>query len=299
MMFILCYLFATVRLNTYPYQFDEGYVEFWYQIPITDIFLTPISSDSFKGEISYNFVVYEPSGDSTVRQGNKVFFSDEVVKSEKEIAICSDTLSFYSSDILLGKKKNFGAAFKRNDVTFTPIINCTFSNLDTLFSYIEIYGLIPDSLFYEVRYQISNNKSKIMYDAYFKRPKYEYKTHDTISIFLGSFSKGNYTLKLEVFEPALNMVIQKEVGFRVIEVLFDITNARYAWEIKYLVSEKEYKKFLKMDYPTQIKYLEKFWSKRNYAMLWCDSNGDGDYEPKGNLDFEDDFTRDIPIKWTK
>ncbi len=391
MMFILWYLFATVRLNTHAYQFDEGYVEFWYQIPITDIFFTPISSDSFKGEVSYDFVVYEPGGDSTVRQGRRVFFSEklnigdyvfdcfplwlypghfvcklvintggEVAKSEKKIAICSDTISFYSSDILLSKKKIYGSAFKRHDITFTPIISCTFSNLDTLFSYFEIYGLIPDSLLYEVRYQILNNKSKIVYDAYFKRPKYEYRCYDTISIFLGNFSTGNYTLKVEVFEPALNMLIQKGVGFKVKKALFDITEARYAREIKYLVSEKEYKKFLKMDYPRLIDYLKKFWSKRNYKefekrlleadekfstsnlrgrdtnqgkfyilngppdeieyrpmettgapaqvwyyeskgllLLWCDSNGDGDYELMGNLDFEDDFTRDIPIKWTK
>lgn len=156
------------------------------------------------------------------------------------------------------------------------------------------------------------------------------------------------------------MSIQKSCEFKISEIDFDITDKPYAREIKYLVSEKEYKKFLKMSHSNQIEYLKKFWSKRDYksfekrlleadqkfstsnlkgrdtnqgrffilygppdeieyrpmettgapaqvwhyeargwSLLWCDSDNDGNYELKGNVDFGKDFTRDIPIRWTK
>jgi len=392
--YILCsILFFAIDMQTTLYQFDEGYCEFWYQIPVSHIFsIEEISSsqDSIVKKYTYKIIIYTNYRDSTTREGIKVgivknsqknyiidffslylpagkfpFYFEVISGSEKAvkkgtIEIKPDTFSFYCSDIVLSGKMRRNAEFMRCGLELLPLIKPEYSNRDTLFSYVEIYGFVPDSLFYTIHYQIKNNKSQVVYDSYLNRFKYEDIQFDTLSIYLGFYSSGDYTLFVEITDPALDLSIQNKCSFKVKELLPDIADEPFAWEIKYLVSEKEYKKFLRKEHTQQIEYLKRFWAKRNYdefdkklteadekfstsnlrgcdtnqgkfyiqngppdeieyrpmettgypaqvwyyesrglRLLWCDSNGDGDYELVGNLDFEDDWTKDIPIRWTK
>jgi GWxTD domain-containing protein len=123
---------------------------------------------------------------------------------------------------------------------------------------------VPDSLFYEIHYRIIDNSSSIVLDKAFKRVKFDYDQFDTISIPLQSYVNGDYSLVVEVFDLALGLKAKKDCSFRLKEVLPEVLDKKFAWEIRYLVSEKEYKRFQKMDYSQQVEYLKRFWAKRDY-----------------------------------
>lgn len=49
---------------------------------------------------------------------------------------------------------------------------------------------------------------------------------------LSNYRTGEYTMTVEVFKPALGIKIHKETIFKVKEMVFDITSAKYARENK-------------------------------------------------------------------
>uniref|UniRef100_A0A7C4XEF4 GWxTD domain-containing protein n=1 Tax=candidate division WOR-3 bacterium TaxID=2052148 RepID=A0A7C4XEF4_UNCW3 len=296
---IIYFLFSIIDIQTALYKFDEGYCEFWYRIPLAHIFSMnefTIAGDSIIKEYAYEITVYPSEGrDSTQRKGIKIavirnnqkdgYIIDciplylpsgafsyrfiinsggEKIMKNSEIVVLPDTTLFYTSDIILSSKLARDAHFIRQGIQLFPLLNPVYSNRDTLFSYLEIYGLVPDTLFYEICYQVRDSLSNILFNQKFRRPKYDYKQFDTLSISLSNYSTGRYKLFMEIFEPALDLKIQKECDFEVKEALPDITDEEFAWEIKYLVSEKDYKKFCGLNYVGKIQYLKKFWSKRNY-----------------------------------
>lgn len=300
-MMIVFVLFTFIEIKTELYIFDEGYCEFWYKIPVSHIFsMDEISGkkDTLIKEYSYEIIIFAQNHpDSTFKKGIKraaviagkktdydyiidyfpLYMSEgrfkyrfsissygEAVKADGEFEVLPDTATFYLSDPILANKNFRDSVFMRNGIPLIPLINPEYSNRDTLFSYIEVYGLVPDSLFYEIYYKIKDSLSNILLEKSFVRPKYEYKQFDTFSIYLGDYSSGSYTLNITIYEPALSQVSIKDCSFQIKERLPDITEMPYAWEIEYLVSEKEYKNFCDMDYAQQVQYLKRFWAKRNY-----------------------------------
>lgn len=288
----IIFLIGDLQITTRIYRFEECYVELWYQIPVRNIISLQVANPNER-EFSYKLLLTAVGEkDTTVRKGIKHFVSDsgdyvydyfplwlypdtfsyqlfisallEKATITGGFKVFSDTLLFYASDLVLGLKKIKGESFSRRGIKFLPLILPQFSNYDTLFSYIEIYGLVPDSLFYTVHYQIKDSLNQIVYECNLRRPKLEYTQFDTISIPLYSLNAADYTLSVNIYDPALNTTVTRECNFRVKEVLPDILCEKFAWEIKYLVSKEEYERFSKMDYNQQVKYLKKFWAKRNY-----------------------------------
>ena len=294
---IILFLLYSNGIQTTLYKFNEGYCEFWYQIPLTQIFSTGelFASDSIIKQYAYEIILYsQETRDSISRKGIKgtvikahqktdcvidcfplylysgkfnfkfvISPGGELIVKEGVIEVIPETTLFYLSDIVLSKAGKREHIFHRK-IDLFPLIIPEYTNMDTLFAYIEIYGLVPDSLFYEIHYRIIDNSSSIVLDKAFMRVKFDYDQFDTISIPLQSYVNGDYSLVVEVFDPALNLRVQRGCGFRVKELLPEVLDKRFAWEIKYLVSEKEYKKFQKMDYSQQVDYLKRFWAKRNY-----------------------------------
>ncbi|MEO0094731.1 MAG: GWxTD domain-containing protein [candidate division WOR-3 bacterium] len=300
---LILYLIFQNQINsgieTALYQFEEGYCEFWYKIPAENIFsIDELSApaDSIVKHYLYRFVVYIEKNDSVLKEGEKytiikntsnkenyifdyfplylpsgnfsfyfeIASGGEMIRKKGRIEVLPDTALFYTSDLLLSGNIRKNKGFYRKGVELIPLIKPEYSNRDILFCYTEIYGLVPDSLFYGVHYQIKDDKRRIIYDNSFKRLKYDCTQFDTLSILLENFSAGEYTISVEIVEPTLNVKVQKKSRFKIIESLPDITDEPLAWEIKYLISEKEYKKFLKMSKEEKKLYLKKFWSKRNY-----------------------------------
>jgi len=285
-------------IQTTLYKFNEGYCEFWYQIPLTQVFSInefSASEDSIVKQYTYEIILYsKETNDSISRKGIKgtvikahqktdyvidcfplylhsgkfnfkfvINPGGELIVKEGVIEVIPETTLFYLSDIVLSKAGKRELIFHRK-IDLFPLIIPEYTNMDTLFAYIEIYGLVPDSLFYEIHYRIIDNLSSIIFDKLFRRTKFDYDQFDTMSIPLGNYISGDYSLCVEVFDPALGSRAKKDCGFRVKELLPEVLDKRFAWEIKYLVSEKEYKKFQKMDYSQQVDYLKRFWAKRDY-----------------------------------
>ncbi len=293
-MFVIILFASSIECKIY--QFEQGYAEVWYRIPVRDIFSLPTEGDALYNTYTYYIAIYsEENNDTVIREGVKgirksigagdgyvidyfpIFlytghfnytltislWGERLTKVGRIVAI-SDTTSFYASDLILGLKSDRDTLFSRRGIKYKPVIDCEYANYDMLFSYLEIYGLIPDSLFYYVNYVIIDSLHQITYNTQYKRLKYDYVQPDTHSINLSNYRKGSYKLIVEIYEPALDLSIKRESNFSIKEILPEIVDKPYAWEIKYLVSDKEYKKFLKMGYNQQIQYLKKFWSKRNY-----------------------------------
>lgn len=296
---IVIIIFGFIEIQTKLYRFDEGYCEFWYKMPVSHIFSNDeifLNKDTLIKEYSYEIAIFSLNQpDSTFKKGIKkamviankkndyivdyfplympegrfkyrfsISSYGEAVKADGEFEVLPDTTTFYCSDPILANKNFRDSVFMRNGIPLIPLINPEYSNRDTLFSYIEVYGLVPDSLFYEIHYKITDSVSNILMEKSFVRPKHEYKQFDTFSIYLGDFSSGSYGFNITVYEPALNLFALRNCGIRIKERLPDITEMPYAWEINYLVSEKEYKKFCGMGYNQQVQYLKRFWARRNY-----------------------------------
>lgn len=297
-MAIVFSLFAFLEIQSNLYKFDEGYCECWYKIPVSDIFSmdeVDKNKDTLVKQYSYKITIYAGK-DSIFREGIKRAMvtskqnSDYILDyfplyltegnfsyrlsiscgGETKIIdgvyeVLPDTAIFWLSDLILSNRTQKDGTFMRNGIQFYPSIPPVYSNKDTLFSYIEIYGLVPDSLFYVIHYKIMDSLSNLLFDKSFSRLKYNYKQFDTISIYLGTYPAGIHNLIVAVFEPALKLNAQKKCNFTIREFLPEIIDKPYAWEINYLVSENEYKKFSGLSYTQKVQYLKKFWSKRNYS----------------------------------
>ena len=294
---ILLELISTLSLTVNCYRFEAGYVEVWYQIPISQIFspqeLKSTAKDTIFIKYSYRFDIYdENKKDSSYIEGikgtyitpkqQKDYFIDYLPVSlypgvfsyrleirsgaeksfyESKIAIPSDTILFYCSDLVLGKRNNKDFIFHK--LAFTPSIISDFVDQDTLFSYLEIYGLTPDSLFYNVKYQI-NTTDNIFYERSKKRLKYADIQIDTFSVGLHDLVDGNYTFLVEVYDSALNSSISCKKAFSVKSLFDDIARMKFYSDIQYLVSDYEYNNFCHLNGYQKKIYLKKFWSKNNY-----------------------------------
>jgi len=384
-----------LTLNCNCYRFDQGYAELWYTIPTADIFSIDEldkSKNTISKKYSYRLIVSSQTGnDSATHTGIKsaevnaeqhddqimdyipiylnsgsfiyqleiVASGDKVTKSG-EIDVPSDTVLFFSSDLIASKKTRVISSFARQGVELIPLITPEFVPSETLFTYLEVYGMVPDSLFYTIRYVIVDTASNIVFSKDLRQLKYDYRQVDTLNIALTNFSQGRYQVHVAIYDPALNKMVALECGIKVKETGIDIEGMPYAYDIEIFLSTDEYRTFLGLDFAGKRAYLKKFWSKTDYlqfekrlleadekfstsnlkghktnlgkyfilngppdeieyrpmetvgkpsqvwyyhaqglSILFVDNDGDGNYEMMGNLDFEKDFTRDIPINWIK
>ncbi|MEO0162308.1 MAG: GWxTD domain-containing protein [candidate division WOR-3 bacterium] len=294
----MIYLYLIVGLLSkdffvHCFAFNNNYVEIWYLIPAEKV-CSFLSADSLY-KYNYRIIINSENGDSAIREGIKgirierskmgnfvldyfpiflypgrfgyemaITLLSERLSASGTFEVISDTTPFYLSDLVLGSKTRCDTLFCRSGIKFTPKILPEYTDLDTLFSYVEIYGLVPDSLFYSVCYQIRDSLYQVIYQNEFRRLKYDYIQFDTISISLWDYREGTFKFVVEIFEPALNIRAQKEAAFHIKKALPGIDDKPFAWEIEYLVTDQEYKKFLKMNHADQIQYLKKFWARRNY-----------------------------------
>ncbi|MBA7534460.1 hypothetical protein ES705_26706 [subsurface metagenome] len=298
MLVILC-IMTTFHFTMELYRFEGGYIEAWYQLPISQI-LSPEESlltpkDTIFKKYSCRLDIYnEEKNDSAHIEGVKGayvtalqqadYFIDYIpfylypgnfsycfiiesgscrLTYEGEIEVLSDTILFYCSDLILGSR-NRKSRFVCHGCAFTPLIDQAFTNRDTLFSYLEIYGLVPDSLYYRVKYQIIDSLDETVFEKHEQRLKYAYTQIDTFRIALGDFIDGNYTYIVEVFDSALNASVSRQKRLS-IRFLFDETaHMQFYRDIHYIISTHEYKKFSTLRDYEKRRYLKNFWSKNDY-----------------------------------
>lgn len=290
---------TTFQFTMNIYRFEGNYVEAWYQVPLSQIISPEESLSTLKDTIfkkySYCLNIYSrEKRDSARIEGVKGAYVSSVQQTdyfidyiplylypgnfsyrfiiesgsyrntyEGDIEIPSDTILFYCSDLILGSI-NRKSRFVCHGCTFALSIDQAFTNRDTLFSYMEIYGLVPDSLCYKVKYQIVDSFDNTVFEEHKQRLKYAYTQIDTFKVALCDFSDGNYTYMVEVFDSALNASISRQKRLS-IQFLFDETaHMQFYRDIYYIISTDEYKKFSTLGDYEKKRYLKNFWAKNDY-----------------------------------
>ncbi|UCG92858.1 MAG: GWxTD domain-containing protein [candidate division WOR-3 bacterium] len=279
------------------YRFEGGYVEVWYQIPAQSFLAAEelTSTQTVTKEFSFHLSIYnEETADSANIEGRqrvhitdrqqddfiinsfpvhlypgrfyyifKITSEDNNWFSDGHIEIPLDTLLFTSGDIVLGKKRA-ESEFRFRDVSFVPSLHLEFTRYDALFSYLEIYGFIPDSLSYNVCYTIRDSQGNVVFENRDKRLKYAYNQLDTFALNLGSLEEGDYTFSIEILDPAVEQTINRTKNFKIIQPPADIARMKYYSAIHYIVTPGEYRTFQRLTESEKKAYLKDFWSERDY-----------------------------------
>lgn len=302
-MLLLTYLFFSSTPVVELYCFDDDYIELWYQIPISLVLSkaeqgTLRLGDSVFVSFEYQFDIYDVSNnDSAHIEGTKgtyitteqedkslidyisaslysgeFHYSFSINNSEYDTSfidtfeILPDTAVLWSSDIVFGRKPD------REDILFhnfplIPIVQSTFSNQDTLLVYLELYGLIPDSLYYQIEYQIIDSLEHTVFAKSNQRLKYDYIQVDTVDILLADLIEGTYSYGITVQDPASGGSVSSTKKFR-IEYLYDEASLMpFYWDIQYLISIGDYESFSCLSHFEKRGYLKKFWLKENYWLF--------------------------------
>lgn len=290
---------TSLPLNFDIYQFDNSYIEVWYQIPIDQIFspqeLIYTVGDSIFRKYSYRLDIYSTTRqDSAYIEGDKGTYIN-VRKHDKyfidyfpvylypgeftyrfaitagtytalydgHVFLPSDSIMFYGSDLILAKGNRKGF-FERQGFSWTPVIDRAFTKWDTLFSYIELYGLVPDSLYYKVSYAICDTLNRRILYRERECLKYADDQADTCTFLLQKLAEGVYTMTVTVNDPARPESMTAAREFRIIAQYDIIADMEFYDDIQYLVDPSEYDRYLRLSYTERKTYLKNFWESHNY-----------------------------------
>jgi len=292
-------LFSALSLATDCYRFENSYVEIWYQISVPQLFSLAQSDATAKDTLllkySYRFTIYDQAkNDSSYITGikgarlskikSRDYFIDYLPTtlypgtflyrmeiqsdsatsiSDGKIEIPEDTALFSGSDLILGKKTSKGN-FVFHGLASIPSINSEFMSYNTMFTYLEVYGLVPDSLCYIAKYQIIDTVGKVFFEKKVKRLKYALTQVDTFSMNLANLLEGSYKILIEISDPALNLTTLRINKFTIKNLPEDITKFKFYHDIQYLIDDATYQKFAKFNEQKRKDFLKKFWAGNNY-----------------------------------
>jgi len=294
---ILLILLALPQLDLSVYRFEGGYVEVWYQLPVSccvDSQHPPLPEDSLYDCYTYQFEIRNTDGtDSAVIKGTKGVISGDGnsgellidyiplnlysgrfryaleinaisgrIHSGGAIDIAPDTAILSCSDVIIGYFGHGNFLFR--DIPFLPSIGAEFTDRSSLFSYLELYGLVPDSLYYEVTYRVCDGEGALIAEQKDRLLKYDYAQIDTHSMDLLRLADGEYVYGVSVTDPSSQSSVARTVNFKV-KTTGDYVKGEFHRLIQYLVSASAYRKFQNLSDIQQKVYLKEFWSKHDYA----------------------------------
>lgn len=294
---VLLIIIALSPLATEAYQREGYYGEIWYQFSVAQLIPGGESAlDTAFNNYGYRFVIRSrgksdsavfagvrsvPAGIGTMSGGAVTDYLPvntypgefeyklsirtrlDTLEAEGDLTIPPDTLPFFLSDLMLGKK-NFSETFTTRGIKFVPRIVPDYSRFDTLLAWLEIYGLTPDNRFFVNAVQVVDETGKVPIRKILKRLKCEPVQAETVSVSLLDLGPGRYRLEWEVTDPANHNRASVCHPFEVKAGLLDKKLMVYYQDINYLVSSNEYKRFQKTSEPEQEMYLKSFWSRNDY-----------------------------------
>lgn len=295
-MVILLILLALPQLELSVFRFEDGYVEVWYQLPVScciDSQHPRLSKDSLCDFYTYQFEIQNKDGtDSAIVKGTKGVRSDDEgsgelfidyiplnlysgrfryalqvsaltgeIHSGGTIDIPPDTAILSCSDVVIGYF-NYGN-FQFRDMPFLPSIGAEFTDRALLFSYLELYGLVPDSLYYEVIYRVCDGEGALLIEQKDKLLKYDYVQIDTHSVDLLRLADGEYVYSVSVKDPSSQSSVARTTNFSV-KMAGDYVKGEFYEEIQYLVNANEYRNFQNLSDTQKKVYLKEFWSQHDY-----------------------------------
>ncbi len=281
------------------FTFDEGNVEIWYQIPVNSINAPAVDSAAPESTLQpyrYHITITEiQKRDSVVVDGTtqprpfegpaqrqslygylpvrlypghficaaEIMIAADTSRFKREITIDPDTLPLTASDLMAGfRAVREGYAY--HDMPFFPSLAAEFTVFDTVFLFLEIYGLIPDSARYEATYQILDPAGHVVFQKKVQRIKYAFTQPDTMTIGLADLEPGPYDLCVTIRDPAQAGPVSRCRPMQVKKTVIDITRMKYYAQIQYLVSSGELKKFRRLSASDQKEYLTRYWSVHDY-----------------------------------
>jgi hypothetical protein len=229
---VLLYVLA-VPLIVNAYRFDNAYTEVWYCLAATELNAGGRADGAGFERYSFLLQIYNQETDDSARVTGEKRVGAATSSSNDNVIDCiplrlyegvfeytfsvglgldtssvagtivipADTFLFSCSDLVLGKQ-NREADFRFHEYAFIPAVGQQFSRRDTLVSYVEIYGLIPDSLSYITNYRITDSTEYIMFDKHRAQLKHTYTQVDTCTMPLYGFTDGTYLLSVEIDDPA-------------------------------------------------------------------------------------------------
>ncbi|UCD20206.1 MAG: GWxTD domain-containing protein, partial [candidate division WOR-3 bacterium] len=296
---ILLLLLANGLLVTEGYRFDDGYMELWFQLPLASLVDTLQLrglEDTVFGICSYVFDIRNVDGsDSAFQQVEK----EIVVRKGEESNYFIDyiPLSLYpgrfayilninardapmqvggivdippvmesltGSDVVIGRWGFDDVVFHGMD--FMPAVGAEFLENEILFSYIELYGLVPDSLTYHVTYRISGDDGRALLERGRDVLKYDYVQVDTHSVILVPLTDGRYEYALTVSDPSSQGSVTRKSWFSV-KTREDPAGGEFYDEIKYVASDEEYGRYKRMNEDQRKIFLKEFWSRQSYVQF--------------------------------
>lgn len=335
---LLLYVIA-VPLVVNAYRFDGGYTEMWYHLSAGELTTNGRTTDDTVFE-RYSFLVQifnRETGDSARVTGEKrvrvtagsaaddivdyiplqlyegffeyAFFielNSDTFFVAGDIEIPADTFLFSCSDLVLGKQ-NRKTDFIFHEYALIPVVGQQFSRRDTLVSYLEIYGLVPDSLNYVTKYRIVDSTEQVVFDKHRAQLKHTYTQVDTCTIPLYDLIDGTYLLTVEIADPALYTTLWCTRSLIIATERDDILSARSHFDIddelqrrllkadqlfsagtiQGRMSERGlyYVEHGKPDYIERLPMIDwarplELWhySSTNEEVLFCDTKEDGNYQ---------------------
>jgi len=288
-------LLVLSQLDLNVYRFDNGYVEVWYQIPVSSLVDAQHSQATaavFYDVYSYRFRIKNVDGsDSAYFEDEKTVITGDGVtdgliidyfplnlysgrfeydmhitavggqmQRDGMIEVTPDDGSLACSDVIIGR---FGHdVFSFHDISFLPVLNAEFTDREDLFSYLEVYGLLPDSLFYEVVYRVLDAQGAVLLEERRKVLKYDYIQVDTHSVDLSRLAGGRYDYSITLEDPSSSSSVARLTSFSLRKVGGYVAHDLYA-DIKYFISVKEYNEFMKLTESQKDIYLKDFWLRHD------------------------------------
>lgn len=141
----------------------------------------------------------------------------------------------------------------------------------TLYGYMEIYGSSRGETVYKIAYRIVNHVGDTVKTIRMRKSRISSNQTDVVVTSIAGLSGGEYKLVVEVADSVNGLHAIQTKSFAVVKrptIAWTDTSAekgKFYDQIKYLVSEKEYKKFLKYSKEGQAAYLKAFWQRNDYS----------------------------------
>ena len=290
-------MIVLLQLDIGVYRFENGYAELWYQLPVSSVVDSQylhLTVDTVYSSYSYEFRISNLDGtDSACFDDRKTIVTccdggDELIVDciplnlyggrfqytlhmsvstgeiyeDGTIEIMPDTGLLSCSDVILGYPHH--GDFRFHGIPFLPSLAGGFVDRDVLFSCLEIYGLVPDSLYYEVFYEITDLEGAPIIRERKECIKHDYVQIDTHSVGLARFSDGEYLFNVSINDPSSRSNIKQTASFAVRTVGGMVTGDLYE-EIQYLISVSEYEDFQGLSETQKEIYLKEFWARHDYS----------------------------------
>ena len=178
----------------------------------------------------------------------------------------SPTLNLSDIEFLYSIYPGQNKIFQKFGLVQIPNPVRTYSALkDTLYFYIEIYHLVPDTERYIVQYAVLNERGEVVKAS---KPFIRFKNELHVirdGIIIGDLAPGNYILHVEVTDMSTKEKAVKESKFYYYtEQAQEISRlASYYYFIDYIATSQEIKEFRSLSEEGKAIFLKKFWKKKD------------------------------------